>query len=48
MVGYIFTHIDHLRIGYETSPFYLVADTSRSMASEHSTFFARTLARTIV
>jgi hypothetical protein len=40
LVGYIFTHIDHLRIGYETSPFYLVADTSRSMASEHSTFFA--------
>ena len=40
MVNYIFTYIDHLRIGYETSPFYLVADHSRSLRSELSTFFA--------
>ena len=40
LVNYIFTYIDHLRIGYETSPFYLVADHSRSLRSELSTFFA--------
>lgn len=39
-INYIFGYIDHLRIGYETSPFYLVADHSRSLRSELSTFFA--------
>jgi hypothetical protein len=40
LTNYIFTFIDHLRIGYETSPFYLVADSTRTMSSELSTFFA--------
>ncbi len=40
LISYLFTYIDHLRIGYETSPFYLVADQTRSLRSDLSTFFA--------
>ncbi len=40
LIGYIFTYIDHLRIGYETGAFSLIADPARSMGSELSTFFA--------
>ncbi len=40
LIDYLFTFVDHLRIGYETGSFYLVADPARSMGNELSTFFA--------
>lgn len=40
LIRYIFTYFDHLRIGYPTSPFYLVLDHQRSLRSELATFFA--------
>ncbi|MFA5447782.1 MAG: hypothetical protein WC233_05855 [Sphaerochaeta sp.] len=40
LASYILSYFEHLRIGYETSAFYLLLDNQRSIRSDLSTFFA--------
>jgi len=39
-LAYAFSYLDQARVGYQTSPFYLVMDHSRSLFSDQSTFSA--------